>query len=84
MEIYIVQWCNLEESDNMGVECFSNMNDAVFFLKGIMKMNYPKDHEGSLNLDKLLNSFQLDEIIEPEQLFPYCYKISQKHITLKF
>jgi len=79
IDIYIVHWSNAEESDEMGAECFFDYNEALSFLTNMIEKNYPKDHLSGL---PEYDDIELNEVVDPEALFPYNYMISSK--ILKF
>ena len=80
MDLYIVHWANCEEIDEMGAECFASLDDAITFTEGMIDKNFSKDHNVTLPAYEIF----IDEVIEPEMLFPYLYKITKKSITLTF
>lgn len=81
MDIFIVQWCNVEEYDEMDVEIFQDLESAHNFLRKIIQINYPKDHIDDLtDEDFVSDDF---EVIDHDRLFPYLYKITQKRINKK-
>jgi len=78
MEFYVVQWANFEDIDDCGVACYASKVQAMLFLRHKIEENWSKDHEGTLELG--LDDIELDEVVDPEQLFPYVYKISKQTI----
>lgn len=87
MDIFIVQWCNVEEYDEMDVEIFQDLESANNFLRKIIQINYPKDHIDDLEDDPILfQMFKEDDFeteLDHDRLFPYLYKITRKRINKK-
>jgi len=77
MSVYIVQWVNYEEYEEMDVCLFLDLDKAIRFLKNMIKENYPGDHIDDLEDDYFDDIQWIDQIIDPERLFPYGYKISK-------
>ena len=77
MDVFVVQWCNVEEYDEMDIEIFSDLESAIYFLRKIIEINYPKDHTDDLTEEDFVSD---DCEMNQERFFPYIYKISQKRI----
>ena len=80
MELYIVQWCNTEEFDDMGAKCFMSLAEAELFMEHLIHLNYPKDHEGPVEYKQ----WKLNKAVDPEALFPYLYKLSEHRMSIEF
>lgn len=78
--IYIVQWCNTEEYETLECECFTSTKNAYNFLEKIIKTNYVLDHYGKVPEYEM----NIGEVIEPEVLFPYLYKITETYIKCDY
>ena len=81
MNIFIVQWCNVEEYDEIDAEIFTDLKKAIYFLRKMVETNYPKDHIDDLTDEDINQMFEGEELeIDHERLFPYVYKITKKRI----
>lgn len=81
MDLYIVQWANCEVLDDTGVKCFNTFADARWFLVELIHKNYPKDHTDN---NPSYEEIELGDIVDPEALFPYTYKISRTEMVITF
>lgn len=80
MELYVVQWCNTEDLNDIGVECFTNEGDAEGCLLDMIDRNYAKNHEG----EPKYKGWKMNQVVDSKALHPYVYKMSSKTIVMIF
>lgn len=72
MDFYIIQWCNIQNPNDIGAECFADEGEAELYLEKIVRERNGDDTD-------------YDICCETSQiLYPYVYKVTRRKMEISF